>query len=218
MCCQRYVILHATRRSERTHLRGQDWWCKNTQTSATRLFGFLRNEVWWWMALARTFLFHIDLWGLFISGVVITVVLLPLGESVLSFLYLFCWGHMVVIYPQTHRGMGGQTDWISLFTKQGSDTPVFALNLGLTSCCPFVFLLCRMPFLISFCFSQRGGQSPPLLLQDLISGVRRYISEQCRKSRAVNTAVKWEHCVSAVWPKSIMSAVVVSRVIKAWKE
>lgn len=47
MCCQRYVILHATRRSERTHLWVQDCRCKNTQTPATRLFGFLRNEVWW---------------------------------------------------------------------------------------------------------------------------------------------------------------------------
>ena len=142
MCCQRYVILHATRRSERTHLRGQDWWCKNTQTSATRLFGFLRNEVWWWMALARTSLFPYRPVGAlnFGGGVVITVVLLPLVESVLSFLYFFCGGHMVVIYPQTHRGMGGQIGShyllnravIHLFLPLISAWPLAVLS---SSCC-----------------------------------------------------------------------------------
>lgn len=46
------------------------------------------------------------------------------------------------IYPQTDSGTGRPGDWISLFTKQGSNTPVFALNLRLTLCCPFGFLLC----------------------------------------------------------------------------
>lgn len=32
MCCQRYVILHATRHSARTHLWVHDCRCKNTQT------------------------------------------------------------------------------------------------------------------------------------------------------------------------------------------
>ena len=162
MCCQRYVILHATRRSERTHLRGQDWWCKNTQTSATRLFGFLRNEVWWWMALARTSLFPYRPVGAlnFRGGGCYYSSPAPSGRECFVISLFFLRGtHGGYLPSNTQRN--GRADWISLFTKQGSDTPVFALNLGLTSCCPFVFLLCRMPFLISFCFSQRGGQSPP---------------------------------------------------------
>lgn len=116
--------------------------CKNTQTSGTRCldFSIMRSDDRW------------SLWGLQdISygpmGALLTVVLLP-GHKELCHFFIYCAGPHGGIYPQTDSGTGRRRDWISLFTKQGRNTPVFALNLCLTPRCPFVFLLCWMPFLI----------------------------------------------------------------------
>ena len=105
-------------------------------------------------------IFHIDQWERWFGLVVITVVLLPPGHQSHSVISLFIQrGHMVVFTLK-------QTDWIALFTKQGSDTPVFALNLSLTPCCPFGILLCRMPFLVSFFTVQSEvGRFPSFTMQ-----------------------------------------------------
>lgn len=76
------------------------------------------------------------------------------------------------IYPQTDSGKGRQRDWISLFTKQGSNTPAFALNLSLTPFCPFALpvVLNTIPNFLFF-FQSEVVSFP--LLKDVIFGVKK---------------------------------------------
>lgn len=155
MCCQRYVILHATRRSERTHLWVQERRCKNTQTSGSWLFGFLHNEARWQMEPERdSRIFHISLDCYYSS-------LAPRARVFCHF-FIYSAGPHGGIYPQTDSGTERQRDWITLFTKQGSITPVFALNLSLTPRCPFCLpvVLNAVPNFLSP-FKARWSVYPP---------------------------------------------------------
>lgn len=60
----------------------------------------------------------------------------PQAKSPLSSLYLLFWATWWYLHSNRQRS-GTARDWISLFTKQSSKTPVFALNLSLTPRCPF---------------------------------------------------------------------------------
>lgn len=145
MCCQRYVILHATRHSARTHLRVHDCRCKNTQTPATRLFGFLHNEVWWWMELVRIYrtskIHHAGLPG----WLLITVVPLPRQKEALPCLCLLCrdtWW-----YLPTNRQRNGKSERLDL---------VVHLFLALISVWPLAVLsVFVMPFVRSFSFRRK---------------------------------------------------------------
>lgn len=97
--------------------------------------------------------------------------------KVLCHFFIYSAGPHGGIYPQTDSGTGRLRDWISLFTKHGSYTPVFALNLRLTPCCPFCLpvVLNAIPNFLFFFFF-KGGQFS--LLKDVIIAVKRYISEQ----------------------------------------
>lgn len=89
---------------------------KTPKHGATRLFGFLRNEVWWWMELVRTYrmsnIHHVGLQ----RWVLITVVPLPRQKEALPCLCLLCrdtWW-----YLPSNRQRNGKSERLDLVIYQ----------------------------------------------------------------------------------------------------
>lgn len=135
MCCQRYVILHATGCSRPTQLWAQYDGVKTPKHWVLDCLDFT----------AVSYGDRLSKWGLSINRIPNLGLLIQ--ESCSNHFFIKAAGPHGDIYPQTEQE-GRQIGSHYLL-----NSPVthffFFLNLRLTLCCPFVFLLCWRPLLES---------------------------------------------------------------------